>query len=222
MIKIDSPLFKNLTDEEILACLRCSGARKRTFEKNEIIFDHNTKPDKLYILLEGMIGLCTDSLSGDKSILTVFQDKGEIFGEVYLFIDNNRYDYYALVLKKSVILEIPKIFFYQTCERCCNHHSKLITNMLNILASKAYYLTKKNQLLSSSNLRQKIIKYLFMNMSKQGIVELNMSREDLANYLNVTRPSLSRELINMNKEKLIEVKGRRIKILDKDKLEEYL
>jgi CRP-like cAMP-binding protein len=222
MIRIDSPLFTNLTDEEVLSCLRCSGARKRTYEKNEIIFDHDTKQDKLYILLDGMVGLCMDSLSGDKSILTVLDKKGEIFGEVYMFIENNQYDYYALVLKKSVVLEIPKVFFYQKCEKCCSYHSKLISNMLGILASKAYYLTKKNQLLSSTSLRQKLTKYILMNMDRQGFVKLNMSREDLANYLNVKRPSLSRELINMHRDNLIEVSGRTIKVVDIEKLADNL
>ena len=62
-----------------------------------------------YILLDGMVGLCMDSLSGDKSILTVL-DKRVNFGEVYMFIENNQYDYYALVLKRVLFLRFP---------RCC-------------------------------------------------------------------------------------------------------
>ena len=94
--------------------------------------------------------------------------------------------------------------------------------MLGILASKAYYLTKKNQLLSSTSLRQKHTKYILMNMDRQGFVKLNMSREDLANYLNVKRPSLSRELINMHRDNLIEVSGRTIKVVDIEKLADNL
>ena len=73
------------------------------------------------LLLDGMVGLCMDSLSGDKSILTVLDKKGEIFGEVYMFIENNQYDYYALVLKKSVVLEIPKVFFFLPEMRSAAH-----------------------------------------------------------------------------------------------------
>ena len=61
-----------------------------------------------------------------------------------------------------------------------------------------------------------------MNMDRQGFVKLNMSREDLANYLNVKRPSLSRELINMHRDNLIEVSGRTIKVVDIEKLADNL
>lgn len=219
---VKSPLFKGLTTEESLSLIQCSGARKRTYEKNEILFDQSTKPDRLYILIDGMVGLCRDSVSGDKSILNIIEDQGDLFGEVFMFIEKDEYDYYALALKKTEVLEFPKRFFYKSCGKCCEHHSKLISNMLTILASKAYYLTKKNQLLSSTSLRQKIAKYIFMNMNHNGEFKLNLSKEELASYLNVTRPSLSRELINMREDKLITVQGRLIKVLDKKELEKFL
>jgi DNA-binding transcriptional regulator LsrR (DeoR family) len=45
-----------------------------------------------------------------------------------------------------------------------------------------------------------------------------MNRQELAEFLNVKRPSLSRELSNMQKEKIIEVYRSSVKILDMDKL----
>ncbi len=49
-------------------------------------------------------------------------------------------------------------------------------------------------------------------------MKLSMNREQFASYLNVTRPSLSRELINMQEDGLIEVDRDMIKILDMDQL----
>jgi CRP-like cAMP-binding protein len=49
-----------------------------------------------------------------------------------------------------------------------------------------------------------------------------MTREALADYLNVARQSLSRELSAMQEEGLIEVSGKRSIILDQERLEEYL
>ena len=49
-----------------------------------------------------------------------------------------------------------------------------------------------------------------------------MPREEMADYLNVTRPSLSRELSNMVKDGIIRNEGRDIVIIDQDKLESYL
>ncbi len=213
-------LFKNLTNEEIDSVMECSEAKIRKYEKNEIIFNVDDRADKVYILIEGSVAICRDSALGERTIINLFEEQGEMFGEVYIFLDKDSYDYYALCAKKSEILEIPKIFFYVTCSKCCGHHSKLIFNMLNILASKAYYLTQKNNLLSSSSLRQKIARYLIINESKK--VSVNMSREEMAHFLNVARPSLSRELINMQTEGLISLNGKTVSILNKNKLEKFL
>ena len=59
-------------------------------------------------------------------------------------------------------------------------------------------------------------------MDEDNNVILAMSRENMADYLNVARPSLSRELANMNAEGLIEVKGRQIKVLEPEELEMML
>ncbi len=60
------------------------------------------------------------------------------------------------------------------------------------------------------------------NQTASGQITKNPSREELSDYLNVTRPSLSRELGNMEKEGIIKLDGRKIIIVSQDKLEEYL
>jgi Mn-dependent DtxR family transcriptional regulator len=94
--------------------------------------------------------------------------------------------------------------------------------MLGILAGKAYYLNNKLQLLTSGSLRQKIAKYLMDNCNNKKYVKLTMNREQLSAYLNVTRPSLSRELIKMQEDGLIEVDRDMVKIIDLDKLNSAL
>ena len=51
------------------------------------------------------------------------------------------------------------------------------------------------------------------------IVKLTMNREELADYLGTTRPSLSRELMKMQQEHLIETGKNVIKIVDRNALE---
>ena len=90
--------------------------------------------------------------------------------------------------------------------------------MLNIFASKSYYLNKRIQILSSSNLRQKIAR-LILQESKDGKVAfINMNREEMADFISVARPSLSRELMKMQDEGLIEVEKDKIHILDIEEL----
>jgi CRP-like cAMP-binding protein len=213
----DNILFKGLTQEELELCLKCSDARLKDYEKNQIIFSQMDPPKALYVLIGGSVSVCKDTPDGRRYIVTNIEE-GDIFGEVYVFLKKADYNYYVLSNMNSTVLAIPKEYFFTTCDNSCNAHSLIIQNMLGILAQKAYFLNNKVQLLTSGSLRQKIAKYLLDNCNNKKYVKLSMNREQFASYLNVTRPSLSRELINMQEDGLIEVDRDMIKILDMDKL----
>lgn len=213
----DNILFKGLTREELKLCLRCSNAVLTEYEKNQIIFSQMDPPKALYVLAGGSVSVCKDTPDGKRYIVTNIEE-GDIFGEVYVFLKNADYNYYVLSNTNSSVLAIPKEYFFTTCDKSCNAHSLIIQNMLGILAQKAYFLNNKVQLLTSGSLRQKIIKYLLDNCNNKKYVKLTMNREQLSAYLNVTRPSLSRELINMQEDGLIEVDRDMVKIMDMEKL----
>lgn len=214
-------LFQGMTKEEISQCLTCSNAKTREFTKDEMIFEQTDVPNALYVLLKGSIIVCKDSVDGKRYIATQIYEN-DIFGEVFVFLDKVTYTYYGVATNYSVVLEIPKAFFYKTCGSSCAGHHSLIYNLLRILAQKAYFLNNKVQLLTSGTLRQKITKFILENCNGEKYIKLNMNREQMADYLNVTRPSLSRELINMQKDNLIEVDQDVIRILDFQQLKEQL
>ncbi|OPJ57933.1 Crp/Fnr family transcriptional regulator [Clostridium oryzae] len=218
---MESILFLDMTEKEVEEAIKCASAEIKTYEKNEIIFEQRDTPKYVYVLIEGSIVICKDSLSGKRVIVTNIEECGDLFGEVYLFIQRSAYDYYTLATEKSTVLQIPKEYFYKTCNKACQHHSKLIRNMLSILSQKAYYLNQKLQLLSSGNLRQKIAAYLLENRENE-VVTMKMNREEFADFLNVARPSLSRELVKMHEEGLINVKRKEIRIVNLEVLEELL
>ena len=71
-------------------------------------------------------------------------------------------------------------------------------------------------------IREKIVRYLFERKNTDGTIRGNLVREEMAEYMNVTRPSLSRELGSMQKEGILEIQGRDIRIADWEKFEMYL
>jgi len=218
-----SPLFADMSEQGIEECIKCSGAQIRSYEKNEMIFNSLDTPTCVYVMIEGDILVWKDTLSGKRNIFNDVSRKGDVFGEVYLFMEKESYEYYAEALRKSTVLEIPKSFFYHTCEKNCDHHAQLIRNMLRILAQKAYRFNLKLQILGSGTLRQRIIRYLIENLNRDGqAVALTMDREAFADYLNAARPSLSRELMKMQADGLIRLEGRKILVSDPELLESYL
>ena len=66
------------------------------------------------------------------------------------------------------------------------------------------------------------MKFLLDNCSADGNITLSMNREELADFLNTARPSLSRELMKMQEEELIRIKKKDINITDIEKMQKYL
>jgi CRP-like cAMP-binding protein len=86
--------------------------------------------------------------------------------------------------------------------------------MLGIVSDKALLLNRKVEYLTLKSLREKIAAYLLEQSKKTGTTTfmLPFTRHELADYLNVARPSLSRELGRMKAEGLIDFHGASVKI----------
>ncbi len=215
-------LFNQMTEEDIRHILGCMEIKEKRIKKNEYIFKEDDTPNYMYLLKEGKVVVCKDFLTGNRMIINTFEEPGSTFGEVYLFLNDKNYDSYVIAMEDTVIYEIPKRFFFHTCQKGCAYHEALIRNMLTILSEKAYALSKKLQIMSAGSLRLKLCKYLVQNCDDKGRVLLKYTREELADYLSVARPSLSREMMRMQEEGLIVVKGKKIFIIDKEGIEELL
>ena len=101
-------------------------------------------------------------------------------------------------------------------------YSKIITNnMLEILSNKAFYLNQKILIYSSFSLRQKLSKFFLLISENKDIVELELNREELADFLGVTRPSISRELMNMQEDGLIKIDKNKVS-LNRNLLKDFL
>ncbi|MBD5501975.1 MAG: winged helix-turn-helix domain-containing protein, partial [Lachnospiraceae bacterium] len=82
-----------------------------------------------------------------------------------------------------------------------------------------FKITRKLHIISTSSLRERIAIWLLDTMDERGNVELKMNREQLADFLGAARPSLSRELMRMQADGLIEVSRKSIMIHDREAIE---
>ena len=83
-------------------------------------------------------------------------------------------------------------------------------------------MNRKLRILGSGSLRERIVRFLVECQDSEGQIHMNLSREEMADYLNITRPSLSRELGKMQEEGILELDRRQILVKDKEKMELYL
>ncbi len=162
--------------------------------------------------------LSKDFASGKRDVLFLVE-AGDVFGEMFLFADAENYWYDAIAQGSVRLLEIPWDFFYCFCSNACEHHRLITRNMLEIQSEKNFSMTRKLHLLSGTTLKERIALWLLDQAEQNGIVHLAMNREELADYLGTTRPSLSRELMKMQQEGLITVEKNVIKLSDSRALE---
>ena len=205
-------IFKNLIDQDLDLIRSKTEFIEKTYGKSEYIFMAGDKSGDLFYLMEGVLNVYQIDSNGKRFIFQNFT-KPTLFGEVYSYL-GEPFDFdceCASSCKILIIKDFKKIF-----EPPCPE--SFLRSYINFLSYKCLALSKKNQITSQASLRQKIGKYL-LETENQGKVKLSMKREDLADYLSTTRPSLSRELSKMAEEGIIKVGGDFIEILDRNGIE---
>lgn len=213
-----SKLFQAIAEKERERILKCSKSRMKKYPVGTYIFEQGEMPSKLFLLLEGQVQICKDFTSGKRDVLYLVE-AGNVFGEIFLFGDRKHYWYDAVAVSDVSVLEMPWDFFYHFCSNACDHHKQLTQNMLEILSENNFKITRKLHIVSTSSLRERIAIWLIDAMNEEAVVELHMNREQLADFLGVARPSLSRELMRMQKDGLIEVGRKFIRVCDKEAVE---
>lgn len=211
-------LFKGISPEDLEKMLVCSKSVYKRYSKGQVIF-HKDEPSKnIYVLLKGKVSAEKNFASGKKNIIYEI-DEGNVFGEHAFFGDGHVYHYDAVASSDIEALGIKWDFFYCFCNSACPHHSRLIQNMLEIISMKEWMAIKKLNIVSTTSLRERLSTWLIDEAGSGYTVKLTMNREELSEYLGVARPSLSRALMRLKDEGLIEVSRNEIKILNKNEIE---
>lgn len=218
----NTSLCKSMTSKAIEKLLQNNHCEISSYQKGERVFDTTDKPTKVYILLGGSLVIARDTFMGKRMILANISGSGELFGEIYAFMELEQYDMYAEVQETAMVLGLDRAIFRENQNVEPEAVNLLRNHLLTIFATKAYTMNRKIKILGSGSIREKIVRFLVQESHGKDCVQLTMSREKWADYLNVTRPSLSRELSNMAREGMIALQGKQIRILDAAALEAYL
>ena len=154
------------------------------------------------IVLEGRVNVKAYSLGGRDFTLNTLTP-GFIFGDVLIYGSKDKSFPGSLITQgETKIGFIPNNEF----EQFLYHDNDLLRNYLSLISEKAYQMNMNSKMLSQDSIRDKLLFYLQQEKraQKSNTIQLHMSKEELANKLFIQRPSLSRELINMKKDGLID------------------
>lgn len=213
-IIIKTRLFDNIDKKEIPNILNNFKSQKKSYDKGNIIIDTGDKVESIYIILNGKIEISKEYDDTRKNIVNILES-GEIFAEAMALSTNKISQITAISLIKSEILKInTNNIFDNNLKK--NNKNIFIENLLKIISDKNKFLSIKNDILSQKSLRNKIVLYLkyMSNMQKSKKITVPYSRDKLAEFISSDRSALSRELNRLAKEKMIELNGNKINIID--------
>lgn len=201
------PLFANIAAKDLNALLCCLAATQKTYAKNDFIFTENEKISAIGILQSGSAQIIKEDLWGNRTIIELLETGG-LFGEAFSCAQTKRLPVAVLATVKTKILWINYQKIISTCPSSCPFHTKLIQNMLQIIAAKNIMLTQKIEHITQRTTRSKLLSYLSAQakIQQKNSFTIPFNRQELADYLSVDRSAMSSELSKMQREGLLQYK----------------
>ncbi len=209
------PLFDGLParEQHELALI----ARIRTFAKGETIFHEGDEARGFYVIISGRVKIYKLSEDGKEQTLHIF-GPGEPIGEAAMFA-HECFPAHAQALEASRTIFFPRAALIELFKQ----HPSLAMNMLALLSRRLRRFAQLVEDLSLKEVPTRLAAYLLYSSKRakdQDYLHLDISKAELASVLGTIPETLSRILSKMNKQGLIRLQGRQIRILDRSSLEQ--
>lgn len=214
------PIFKELNGNEIEKVVNL--IIRRSYIKGEMISLEDSMLDSLVIISHGKVKAFKYTQEGKEQILYILTE-GDFFGERNL-LKNQRASYNVEALEETSICMINKKDF----QGLLREYPEISFKIIDELSSRLERLENTVQNMGTRNIEARISAVLLEFIERYGknhlkgiIVELPLSREGIANYIGLTRETVSRKLSHLQEVGIIEMIGnKKILILDKEALEQ--
>lgn len=188
-------------------------------KKNEIIYKEGEHPSGLILLSEGKVKIYKEGYGDREQIVRLAKPVGFI-GYRALFAEEN-YIASAMALENSVICIIDKSAFFEVLK----NNSNLSLQIIKSLATELGFSNSRCVTLTQKHLRGRLAESLLVLLDTYGFEEdgitiaAYLTREDIASLSNMTNSNATRTLHQFEEENVIAIEGRKIKIINLQKLE---
>ena len=190
------------------------------YNKKEVVYTEGKKPRHLFYLLKGKVKTIRTHEDGKEYITDLYSD-GDFLGYAAL-LEDTVYTDTAKVLEEAEIMQIGREDFLQMMHSDIAIAAKFIHIMTKNVKEKEERLLS----LAYSSLRKRVATALLDIMSKFNLQEqeapIEISREELAQYVGTATESLIRTISDFRAEKLVETKGGKITVVNAAKLKNLL
>jgi CRP-like cAMP-binding protein len=212
-------LFINMKTEEKEECLVRFHYQIKQYQKGEIISYTDDQVIQQIILLRGSVKNEMSDYNG-KFIKITDMEAPKLLAPGFLFGSQCHYPVSIFASSDCEIMAINKSDFLDTLLS----NNQLQLNFLNLISNQTQFLTRKIQFLKLKTIKAKIAHFLLNLNSRQDSLTVNLpqSQTQLAELFGITRPSLSRSINELCHDSIIKTSGKKVIILDINKLKSFL
>ena len=188
-------LFRGMQDTEIWEALSALGAKEKTYKKGEMLLHAGTTSPRMGLVRTGSVTVESNDMWGNRTILGNI-GPGQVFAETY-----------ALLPTEPLLVDVTANEDCRVLFLCMDKLSQVeatwsgqfLTNLLAISAHKNLHLSGRSFHTSPKTIRSRVFSYLNSVSLKTGKREFDIpfDCQQLADYLNVERTALSKELGKM-------------------------
>lgn len=195
-----------------------SNFQVQTFKKNEIIHYEGDKPTHMMCLIRGKVKIYKEGVGGRNQIVRILQPIS-YFAYRAVFAEGN-YNTSACAFETSSIVMIPK----EVMLKLVHQNTALAFFFIQQLSVDLGISDARQVNLTQKHIRGRLAESLIFMRDNYGLEEdgatinVYLSREDLANLSNMTTSNAIRTLSMFVSERVIAMDGRRIKVIDEDRL----
>ena len=219
------PIFADLTDAEQLEIVNL--IQHKVFDKGQAVYHEGDPSDQLLIVSHGAIRLFKNTIEGKEQNLDILL-AGDLTGELDLLGDST-YSHEAVAQEKTLLCVISQ----DKIKELILKNPVIGLKIMRAMNQKLANLRGLVQSLATNEGMPRLVHLLLQlydqkqdqkrdQKQDKGLLRLNLSREDLANFTGLTRETVSRKLTQLQDEGLIQInKVREIEILDIEALRRY-
>lgn len=204
-------IFNNITKEEQKKLLDCIDARITKIKKDRTIVTYITNTNLIGVILSGSADIIRYDYDGNRTIIEQLK-KDSLFGELFTNNINSEYTIVATSDCEVLFMEYNEII--KRCKKACPYHSKLVDNILKLMADKIVASNEKIEILMNKTIREKLRTYfsLMSKKKRKKTFTLPLSYTDLADFLSIDRCAMMREIKNLKEDGIIKTEGKKITI----------
>jgi CRP-like cAMP-binding protein len=215
----DNLFFKDLCEEEFQNVVKAIKYTNKNYDKGEIIAQEDDECNSLGFIIDGTVEIQRIYSSGKAVILKKLRC-GDVFGEAIIFADQSTYPATIIASTNCNIIFIKR----DEIVKLCSLNEKILRNFMSLLSNKLLMLNAKIKSISLKSTRHKVISYILEEVKKQNslVIKLEDNKEEIAAYLGIPRPSLSRELMSLRDDEFIKFNRHTITVLKLEEIEAEL